>query len=232
MPLGGPIRRIYNLGGFYAPILVMQVVLLVFAPVPQKLAGIVAMNGLYYGSLVLGVYASRSGRRLFYAYAAVGAGLFVFNAFLPLSVKTVAYPVTLPIDLVFLLAAILSILVHVVRARRVTGEVIVGAIAVYFLAGMLWAFLFIQIDKMIPGAFAVAHSITDSEMTVQLTRLNNFLYYSFTSLTTLGFGDITPVHPVARGVTLLETFFGQIYLVVLVARLVGMQIAQGRMGSE
>ena len=57
-----------------------------------------------------------------------------------------------------------------------------------------------------------------------------FLYFSFVTLTTLGYGDITPVHPLARSMATIEALTGQLYIAVLVARLIGLHIIQCRQG--
>ena len=92
---------------------------------------------------------------------------------------------------------------------------------------MLWAFLYVQLERFHPGSFTVPAAASLAEYEVaHRNRLANFLYFSFTTLTTLGYGDILPATPVARGTTVLEAFFGQLYLAILVARGVGIQINQ------
>ena len=90
---------------------------------------------------------------------------------------------------------------------------------VYLLMAMMWALLFRLVNDLQPGSFAMAESH------MQGSRLL-FFYYSFVTITTLGYGDITPVTDVAKSFSFLEAIVGQIYLVVLVARLVGTHIAQ------
>ena len=79
--------------------------------------------------------------------------------------------------------------------------------------GVTWAYFYGVIQYFFPGAFAPAGA--------PLNQLD-FLYFSFTVLTTVGFGDIVPVHPVARGVTTIEQIIGVLYVAILIARLSGM----------
>ncbi len=81
-----------------------------------------------------------------------------------------------------------------------------------------WAFVFSVLECIHPGSF----SIGEGQIGVGLLL---FIYYSFVTITTLGYGDITPLTAPANSISLLEAVIGQIYLVVLVARLVGMHIA-------
>jgi len=103
----------------------------------------------------------------------------------------------------------------------VSGELIAGAVAVYLLLGMIFAFLFGLVEAVSPGSFLDAHS-----------QAPNFHYYSMVTLTTLGYGDIVPVTPLARGLGSFEAVLGQLYLTVLVARLVGMHISVGMAGKS
>ncbi len=103
----------------------------------------------------------------------------------------------------------------------VSGELIAGAVAVYLLLGAIFAYLFALVETVTPGSFLDAHS-----------QALNFHYYSMVTLTTLGYGDIVPVTPVARGLGAFEAVLGQLYLTVLIARLVGMHISVGMAGKS
>ena len=94
----------------------------------------------------------------------------------------------------------------------------------FLLLGLCWAFIYALIEVLNPGSFSVA-SITTAGSSSAYT------YFSFVTLTTLGYGDISPVAQVARSFAILEAITGQMYLAVLVARLVGTQIAHD-MASE
>jgi hypothetical protein len=113
--------------------------------------------------------------------------------------------------------AVLSwlIMTRVFRRGGITIYRIFGAIAVYLLLGMLWGELYILIYLLQPGSFYFDPSTQFGE-----PPLSELVYFSFTTLTTLGFGDIVPVHPVARSMATLEALVGQLYPAVLLARLV------------
>jgi hypothetical protein len=93
---------------------------------------------------------------------------------------------------------------------------IIGAICIYLLLGLDWSFLYLFINMAIPNSF---NGLSSTEIGNQLPEL---VYYSFVTITTLGYGDLTPVKPLARTVAFLEGFVGQFYVAVLVAWLVGM----------
>jgi hypothetical protein len=92
---------------------------------------------------------------------------------------------------------------------------------------MAWAFSYTIAHLIDPNAFHLPPTDVSDGETVQLgTRLPTFVYYSFVTLTTMGYGDVLPLSHAARGLATCEAVVGQIYLTVLVARLVGLQITQ------
>ena len=110
-----------------------------------------------------------------------------------------------------LMLAVLTggIVVRVLRHRKVTSQTILGAIAAYLLIGQVFAWLYFALPGLVDEA-ALNPGTAD--------RLP--IYYSYVVLTTVGFGDITPVDAIAQRLTILEALMGQIFLAVLVARLV------------
>ena len=120
--------------------------------------------------------------------------------------------------MLFLLHMIILLLNHIFRQDEVTKEVIFGALVVYLLMGLMWSFGYDLVDSLIPGSFKYPENFS---------KLNNsFAYFSFVTLTTLGYGDITPVSPPAAAMAITQAITGQIYLTVLIAQLMGIKIAQ------
>ena len=115
--------------------------------------------------------------------------------------------------------AIVQILRFIFRAKDVTKDVIFAAIVVYLLIAMMWSFIYGLLEVLQPGSF----SIPDAHIH-ESRRL--FMYFSFVTITTLGYGDITPLAERATSFAILEAFIGQIYLVVVVAWLVGMYVSR------
>ena len=121
--------------------------------------------------------------------------------------------------ILFFLFIILKILSYIFRQDVVTREILFASIVVYLLLGLMWSFIFQFIETFHPGSFLFPQG-QQSEIR------SGFLYYSFVTLTTLGYGDITPVTPPARSLSLLEAIIGQMYVAVLIARLMGTHISQ------
>jgi hypothetical protein len=120
-----------------------------------------------------------------------------------------------------LMLAILTglVLEHVFRAGPITGDRIRGAVAAYLLLGLVWAFAYALVERAFPGGMKVEHAFVSLHHQMQ-----SFAYFSFVTLTTVGYGDITPVHPLARTLAIAEALVGQLYPAVLIGRLVSLQI--------
>ena len=108
---------------------------------------------------------------------------------------------------------------HVFSPGEVNSERIVGAVCAYLLMGLIWTMLYLLIDIYDPAAFNGIDDLKEGERSMRLT------YFSFVTLTTLGYGDISPAMPLTRLLAYMQAVAGQIYLTVVVAALVGMYIS-------
>lgn len=128
----------------------------------------------------------------------------------------------------FLLFAIMSIARHVFGTGRVTQNTVSASLCIYMLLGVLWATVYSLLELLEPGAFSFpARGGSNFGLAGSgAERAIDLLYYSFTTLTTLGYGDIIPASAFARMFAVTEAVVGQVILVVLVAHLVGLHVAQ------
>ncbi len=118
----------------------------------------------------------------------------------------------------FIGLVISSILGSMLKSGGVDREIIYKAILLYLLAALMWAFLYTFLELVDPASFNIDLDQSKGYLLV-------FQYYSFVTITTLGYGDITPVTEVAKAFSVLEAVCGQLYLVVVVAWLVGMHVS-------
>jgi len=108
-------------------------------------------------------------------------------------------------------------------ARTVTPALISGALCLYLIFGMFWGSLYFILELFQPGSF-VGDLLSNPEKNSDL--LHYFQYFSFVTLTTLGYGDILPQTKIATAFCQLEAIIGQFFMAVLVARFVGIHVAQ------
>ncbi len=133
--------------------------------------------------------------------------------------------------IVFLGFAVGVILQNLFSKTVIKGDDVIGAICGYMLGAILWGNLYALAYLFVPGAFNVNPAIFQQLEDWQLKR-SLFNYLSFTTLTSLGYGDITPVGQPAYSLTWLEVLFGQFYMAVVVSQLVGMKLAQAITGRR
>ncbi len=110
------------------------------------------------------------------------------------------------------------IIYYIFESRLVTRDIISAALIAYLFIGLFMADLYLLVELIYPGSFSIPHEVL-------LADPSTFRYFSFVTLTTLGYGDISPISSQARSLSVLEAFIGQIYLAVLIARLVGLKAA-------
>jgi len=124
-------------------------------------------------------------------------------------------------SLIFILLAIVVLMRKIVCAGLVNADLIFGALMVYLLSGILWSKLYFIENMMTPGSFHGAGILTfDSTLLHAYEQQFNFLYYSFATLATLGMGDITPLSHLAKSLTAIEAMFGQLFVAIIIAKLV------------
>ncbi len=159
-------------------------------------------------------------------FAALATGFFHATQWFATDVNRAAIITQLVSYTAFLMVAAGLILSDVMRAKDVTGDTICGAICVYLLLGLSWALSFCVLEVLQPDSFAFPPWLVPAEgVPTAWHWVSTFIYFSFTTLTTLGYGDVTPISAAARTGTWLEAVTGQLYLAVLVARLVAMRVA-------
>jgi len=104
------------------------------------------------------------------------------------------------------------LLAGVLRSPRVTGDVLAGALASFIMAGLAFAVVYGVIEARLPGAFVAPG--------LEPAAFPDLVYFSFVALLTIGFGDVTPVAPLARAVVLFEGLFGVMFTTIVMAALV------------
>ncbi len=119
--------------------------------------------------------------------------------------------------------AITLIIAHLFQRRDVSLDTILGAMIAYLLAAVAFSMIFQIIETWSPGSFIGFPSV---ESGVEGDLASTTMYFSLVCLTTMGFGEIVPVSAIARPVAVIEGVFGQLYLAVMIARLVGLHIAR------
>ncbi len=195
-----------------------------FMVYPYLQGGLIQRSILFFvlsSIVLLGMYAVSGSKRLFWVAIVLGAPAILSRFVVLFSGDDLLEMATLVSSILFYLFMTATILFYVFRPNDVTADTICGAISVYLLIGITWSLVYFFVELVHPGSFYISK---EYDIDGQLTS-SDFLYFSYTTLTTLGYGDIIPVTPVARSLATLEAIFGPLYLAILIARLVGMHTA-------
>ena len=207
----------------YLTLLISLLLLVVMTPFVETLRyGLVLMSMAGAIVIVSGTYAVSERRRLFVVTLIVAAAAVATTCLLVVLERE--WIVVASDGLLLLLLGLFSVgvLGDVLRRGRISANKIYGAICVYLLIGAAWGLAYTIMELINPGSF----SGLDTGNFDYVARAMQMRYFSFATMTTLGFGDILPRSPVARTLSMLEAVMGQIYLTVLIARLVGLHIVQ------
>ncbi len=113
---------------------------------------------------------------------------------------------------------IYRILCFILQTAHVDAEVLSAGVVVYLLLGLLWALSYMLHSHLAPGSFRYPEGYNSGQ---EMGAFEAF-YFSFSTLTTAGFGDITPISKIARTLAVMESVTGTLYLAILISRLVGM----------
>jgi hypothetical protein len=207
-------------------LLVISVFGVPFFTEPGSLIGRILQDLLLSLVLVTGVVSATERHRAFLLIALV--------ALLAITVRWASWlaPAHLTLEIrdetTLAAVALISVAVgmNVFGPGKVTFERIDGAIALYILVGVLWAQAYHLVSILVPKAFYSASLHSNS-----LDR-SIWIYFSFVTLTTAGYGDILPVAPQARSLTNLEALVGQLYPAIVLARLVSLHLVGGDSGAS
>jgi hypothetical protein len=168
-----------------------------------------------------GLIASGSRRRLAFALVSFVLAAIWLNQLRPRACPGLTF--ILP-GMAFLVVVTASLLRFILRAEQVNAEVLCAGISVYLILGLLWGLAYTLVAQVNPNAFSF------STPSVTAATMSGFtaIYFSFITLATLGYGDITPAADIARMLAMLEAMTGTLFVGVMIARLVSLYSASGQ----
>ena len=173
-------------------------------------------------TLLIAIFSCATSQRMIYVGLALGSAALVAAVLASDRGVSLWDYVSILSFLAFLIMAIWVAGYQVFATFKPEVNQLVGAVCIYLLIGSIWSLLYALLYLIEPGAF------TERTHLAANGASRDWVYFSFITLTTVGYGDITPVSPVARALTFLEAIVGQFYLAILVAGLVGSYLARKR----
>ena len=170
--------------------------------------------------LGIGVISLRGAGKVFLVAMTMAALGIVLSIAAAQSASTPLVYVSFLAILVFLVISIGFTFRQIALEKDINSNRIVGAIAVYLMLGVVWAILYTLVNMTWPGAFRGFDAGASTHWA------SEWLYFSFVTMTTLGYGDIAPVTALARFLAYLQAIVGQLYIAILVAGLVGSYVSR------
>ena len=218
-----PLARIFS--GRFSLLLVAIVLAFALCPFFEGFVRIGLLTDIYLSAILLAsIRAASDSTRTFWIALVLAA------PYLLLKWGSAIAGVTLPWNFeeafggLFVAYVMVLIFAFIVRQQRVTRDVIMAAVCGYFLLGLMWSFVYFFVESILPGSFQFAPNASAAKA--------GFLYFSFVTMTTVGYGDMLPLSNAARSLAILEAVMGQLYLAVTIARLVGIQTSQAQTDGE
>ncbi|HQR06930.1 MAG TPA: ion channel [Gemmatales bacterium] len=147
----------------------------------------------------------------------------LFTALLPTMMSSVLFHL---LRIVFLGFIVSQVFRHIFKPRIVTFDTISASLCIYLMLGAVWANIYAIVEMVTPGSIVYVLPHANEQKITEIARSFHMLYFSFVTLSTVGYGDMVPTTTVARMFAVTEAISGQIYLLVMVSRLVGLQVSQ------
>ena len=215
--------------GEFSPLLASLVVTVILAPVVEahRFSGSILLTIV----LLTGILAVRRERHILVATFVLVIPALTARWISELfdSTQSLATVVAQSLLAIYLLFIAVVVLLAVLGHEKVTPQTVGGAVCVYLLIAFVFACLYGIVEFSVPGSLDFSGTrIGADNPSMANTAFPRLLYFSFVTLTTLGYGDIVPVSGSARSLTISETLAGQLFLAAFVARLVGSMIATQR----
>ncbi|MEH6547475.1 MAG: ion channel [Sneathiella sp.] len=209
---------------------ILLVLLLSFVVIPSYITDTDAHTGVWlnliFSSILLSsLYLVAHERREFLIGCLIAAATLLFSWTDYVRTDTLGSHLAIGLYIVFFCYIIFMLARYLFETNEVSANMIYASVCLYLLMGLMWTFIYFWIEKIHPGSFSNTPVITDPDQSFLLVH---FSYFSFVTISTLGYGDIVPITRIARSWTNLEAIAGQFYLAIVVARLVGLHISAKR----
>jgi voltage-gated potassium channel len=214
----------WMLGGLLSLLTLWPLMFELFGPEPKFFLGRVILNLAFSLTLIVCIWSLHNSK----AWFKVGIVLAILSvASIPLSTFFPGIGMkifTVSVTLSFCFLSLAFSLIHISKGTEINLNRLVGAISTYLLLGIAWALFHMLIEILFPGSFSGPEGPIGN--TAQDTF--QYIYYSFVTLASLGYGDITPIRPLAQTASYLEAVAGQLYIAILIGSLVGMLLNEAR----
>ena len=210
-------------------LLVALLAFLILSPIAQILfpnyASII-INFTFTITIVIGVWSLIDDRKWFLFGLCLAAISFLLSLLNFFYTSQSIYIASILVLLFFLIHSLILAIKHILFAPKIDVNKIVGSVTIYLLIGIIWALLYGLVEEVLPGSFS------GDDLRLDGSRFWDLIYFSFVTLTTLGYGDILPMNTYVRTLAYMEAIVGQFYIAILVASLVGAHLSDRQFKND
>lgn len=215
--------------GRHATLLASLVLLLVALPLGQSLSGSTPRFPFLLGLVLVAAIVVNSRQRWMFVVATIVGGAAVAGGIATAFVDSTALRVAVDLLGLGLLGTTTLVMANsLIQTEQVSGDTIVGGICVYLLIGLCFAMTFILMTEISAGSFLIGGEPIARTLADPFVHATQLLYFSFVTLTTLGYGDVAPATEMAQMFAVSEAIVGQLYLTIFLARLVALFVSESR----
>lgn len=202
----------------YNYLLILLIILFIFRPYDQGFTYLAIWKSFFACTILTAIFNCKHHLRVKVAAISAAIPTFVLGWVELYHSSQLIFVIHIFFILCFLWVCTTSIIYDVILHAKVTIETLRGVVCAYFMIAFVFAYMYYLIEYLMPGSFQLIHR--DVSFVTYSNNLAELMYFSFVTLLTIGFGDITPLGDVAQTVVIMEGIIGQFYIAILVARIV------------
>ena len=216
----------WNKGAYFYLLLTLLFTLFILPLTGERISTSILLTLVFSLIMLLGVYSLRRNRRMFWIGLLLMAPALISRWATYFVESQLAHGIADLSVSVFLFFTFLMVIVDILQEKNISLDTIYGGIVAYLFIALCFSSLYNGIHVFNHDAFLFNGALETIGKSIDTQTFGDFTYYSLITLSTVGYGEITPYSTYARFASALQGILGQLYLTIFLARLVGMHIAQ------
>ncbi len=204
--------------GYYNYLLIFLIIIFAFRPYEKGIVYLAVWKSFFTITLLTAIFNCKHHRKVKIATIALAIPTLLFSWLELFYAFEICFIFNVLFTIGFLWVCTTSILYDVILNAKVTIETLRGVVCAYFMIAFLFAYAYYLVEYLLPGSFQLL--FRDVSFVTFSRNLSQMMYFSFVTLLTIGFGDITPLGDASQTLVVVEGIIGQFYIAILVARIV------------
>jgi len=216
----------WNKGTYFYLLMILMFTMFILPLTPERISTSILLNLVFSLIMLLGVYSLGRNRKVFWVGLLIMAPALISRWTSYFIDSQFVYGIAEISISFFLFFTFIMIIGHILQEKKISLDTLYGGIVAYLFIALCFSSLYNGIHIFNNNAFLFNGALESIGKSIDAQTFGDFTYYSLITLSTVGYGEITPFSPYARFASALQGILGQLYLTIFLARLVGMHIAQ------